>query len=209
MRVLALSDVADDRAYASVRASAGRVGLVLGCGDLPYDYLDYAATELAVPILAVHGNHDVPLELVEDPAVAVWWRGMDVHGRVVHVDGLLVAGVGGARRYNNGPFQLSETDMWLVILRMTPALVWNRVRRGRSLDVLITHSPPRGIHDLPDEAHRGFNALRWFLRIFAPRYHFHGHSHVYDRRTTTQTRYGATVVVNAYGVREVELDGRR
>ena len=114
-----------------------------------------------------------------------------------------------ARRYNDGPFQLSETDMWLAIARMLPALIANRIARGRWCDVLITHSPPRGIHDLPDSAHRGFVALRWFLRIFAPRYHFHGHSHVYDRRTITQTRFGRTIVVNAYGVREVELDGRR
>jgi Icc-related predicted phosphoesterase len=209
MRVLALSDVADDQAYASVRASAGRVGLVLACGDLPYDYLDYAATELAVPVLAVHGNHDVPFELVDDPEVAVWWRGINVHGRVVSVDGVLVAGLGGARRYNNGPFQLSEGDMWLAIVRLVPRLLLNRIARGRFVDVLITHSPPQGIHDLPDEAHRGFTAVRWFLRLFSPRYHFHGHSHVYDRRQITQTRFANTDVVNAYGVREVELDGRR
>jgi Icc-related predicted phosphoesterase len=209
MRVLALSDIADDRAYASVRASAGRVDLVLGCGDLPYDYLDFAATELSVPLLAVHGNHDTPFELVDDPEVAVWWRGINVHGRVIAVDGVLVAGLGGARRYNDGPFQLSETDMWLAIARMLPALVANRIARGRWCDVLITHSPPRGIHDLPDAAHRGFVAVRWFLRLFSPRYHFHGHSHVYDRRTVTQTQFGRTTVVNAYGVREVELDGRR
>lgn len=209
MRVLALSDVADDDAYASVRASAGRVGLVLGCGDLPYDYLDYAATELAVPLLAVHGNHDTPPELLDDPAVDLWWRGINAHGRVLKVDGVLVAGFGGARRYKEGPYQVTEFDLWLTILKMAPALLLNVLVRGRALDVLITHAPPRGIHDLPDHAHRGFDALRWFLRIFSPRYHFHGHSHVYDRRTVTQTRFHRTLVVNAYGVREVELDGHR
>jgi predicted phosphodiesterase len=104
MRVLALSDVADESSYASVRARAGRVDLVLGCGDLPYEYLDFAATELAVPLLAVHGNHDTPPEQLDDPEVAVWWRGINVHGRVTAVDGVLVAGLGGARKYKEGPY---------------------------------------------------------------------------------------------------------
>jgi len=209
MRILALSDVADERAYASVRSSVGRVDLILGCGDLPYDYLDYVATELGVPLYAVHGNHDTPPELLDDPAIAVWWNGINIHGRVVSVDGLLVAGLGGSRRYNDGPYQLSEADMFVTILRMVPTLVANRIARGRYLDVLITHAPPRGIHDLPDHAHWGFTALRWFLRAFRPRYHLHGHSHIYDGRTVTRTRFHDTVVVNAYGAREIDLDGDR
>jgi Icc-related predicted phosphoesterase len=209
MRILALSDVADERAYASVGSRAGRIDLILGCGDLPYDYLDYVATELGVPLFAVHGNHDTPPELLEDPAIAVWWKGINIHGRVVALDDVLVAGLGGSRRYNKGPYQLSEGDMFFAILRMIPTLIANRVLRGRALDVLVTHAPARGIHDLPDRAHLGFTALRWFLRAFRPRYHLHGHSHVYDRRTVMRTSFHDTVVVNAYGAREIELDGRR
>ncbi len=209
MRILALSDVADERAYASVRSSVGRVDLILGCGDLPYDYLDYVATELGVPLFAVHGNHDTPPETLEDPTIGTWWGGINIHGRVIGVDGLLVAGLGGSRRYNDGPYQLSETEMWFAILRMVPALIVNRLLRRRSVDVLVTHSPPRGIHDLPDHAHWGFAAFRWFLRIFRPRYHLHGHSHVYDRRTVMRTRFHDTLVVNAYGAHRIELDGRR
>jgi Icc-related predicted phosphoesterase len=209
VRILALSDVVDERAYASVSSRVGRVDLILGCGDLPYDYLDYVATELGVPLFAVHGNHDIPPELLDDPAIAVWWKGINIHGRVVAVDDLLVAGLGGSRRYNKGPYQLSEAEMLFAIARMIPALIVNRIARGRYLDVLITHAPPRGIHDLPDHAHWGFTALRHFLRAFRPRYHLHGHSHVYDRRTVMRTRFHDTVVVNAYGAREIELDGDR
>jgi Icc-related predicted phosphoesterase len=209
MRILALSDVVDERAYAPLGSSVGRVDLILGCGDLPYDYLDRVATERGAPLLAVHGNHDIPPELLDDPAVGLWWNGVNIHGRVVAVDGLLVGGLGGSRRYNDGPYQLSEAEMWFAILRMVPALIANRLRRGRFLDVLVTHSPPRGIHDLPDHAHWGFTAFRGFLRIFRPRYHLHGHSHVYDRRTVMTTRFHDTDVVNAYGVRQIELDGRR
>lgn len=167
MRILALSDVVDEAAYSpSVRSRFGEIDLVLGCGDLPYDYLDYVATELRAPLYAVHGNHDQPPELAEDPSIRGWWQGIDLHARVVSVDGLLVGGLGGSHRYSGGPYQLSQAEMWLAVLRMIPALVANRIARGRYLDVLVTHAPPRGIHDHEDPAHRGFSAFRWFLRTF-------------------------------------------
>ena len=205
MRILAVSDVEDEAVTASLPARAGSVDLIIGCGDLTYDYLDFVATALAAPIRAVHGNHDVPPENLDDPAVSVWWDGIDLHGRVVNVDGVLLGGLQGSPRYSDGPFQSGELDMWLAILRMLPRLVVNRIRRGRFIDVLVTHAPPRGIHDRQDPAHRGFAAFRTFVRWFHPRYHLHGHTHVYDARTITETRFGATTVVNAYGAKAIEL----
>ena len=205
MRILAVSDVEDEAVAASLPARAGSIDLVLGCGDLTYEYLDFVATAAAAPLRAVHGNHDVPPETLDDREVGVWWDGIDLHGRVVSIDGLLVGGFGGSPRYNKGPFQSSEGDMWLAILGMVPALIANRIRHGRFIDVLVTHAPPRGIHDRPDPAHRGFAAFRTFLRWFRPRYHVHGHTHVFDTRMVTQTQFGPTTVVNAYGARTIEL----
>lgn len=209
MRILALSDVVEEGAYAPDAGTRfASVDLVLGCGDLPYDYLDYVATKLGAPLYAVHGNHDVPPESSDDPTIGAWWRGIDLHARVVAINGLLVGGLGGSPRYSRGPYQLSEGDMLLAMLRMLPSLIVNRLRRGRYLDVLVTHAPPRGIHDHDDVAHRGFRALRLFLRLFRPRVHLHGHTHVYDARTVTRTSFRGTDVVNAYGARSVELDAR-
>ena len=205
MRILAVSDVEDEAVAASLPARAGSIDLVLGCGDLTYEYLDFVATAAAAPLRAVHGNHDVPPETLDDREVGVWWDGIDLHGRVVSIDGLLVGGLQGSPRYNKGPFQSSEGDMWLAILGMVPALIANRIRHGRFIDVLVTHAPPRGIHDRPDPAHRGFAAFRTFLRWFRPRYHVHGHTHVFDTRMVTQTQFGPTTVVNAYGARTIEL----
>jgi Icc-related predicted phosphoesterase len=205
MRILAVSDIEDEAVTASLPERAGSIDLVLGCGDLSYDYLDFVATAVAAPLRAVHGNHDVPLENLDDHEVSVWWDGIDLHGRVVNLDGLLVGGLEGSPRYNNGPYQSTEFDMWLAIIRMVPRLITNRIRRGRFIDILVTHAPPRGIHDRTDQAHRGFAALRTFLGWFRPRYHLHGHTHVFDSRTVTQTQFGDTTVVNAYGVRTIEL----
>ena len=205
MRILAVSDVEDEAVTASVESKVGTIDLVISCGDLDYEYLDYVGTALGVPLRAVHGNHDVPPENHDDPAIAVWWRGIDLHGRAVSVNGLLIAGLEGSPIYSSGPYQSGELDVWLAIVRMAPSLIVNRLRRGRFLDVLVTHAPPRGIHEGTDRAHRGFGALRTFLRLFQPRYHLHGHTHVYDRRTQTTTQLGRTTVVNAYGARMVEI----
>ena len=35
--------------------------LVIGCGDLPFDYLEYLVSRLDVPLLYVPGNHDASL----------------------------------------------------------------------------------------------------------------------------------------------------
>jgi Icc-related predicted phosphoesterase len=205
MRILAVSDVEDEAVVASVASKVGTIDLVIGCGDLDYDYLDYVGTALGVPLRAVHGNHDVPPKSRDDPAVDVWWRGIDLNGRVVSVDGLLIAGLEGSPRYSSGPYQHAESEIWLSILRMAPSLLINRLRRGRFLDVLVTHAPPRGIHDGTDPAHRGFGAVRTFLRWFHPRYHLHGHTHVYDRRTQTTTQFGRTTVMNAFGARTLDI----
>lgn len=205
MRILAVSDVEDEAISASLPGRAGTVDLVIGCGDLSYDYLDLVATGVGAPIRAVHGNHDVPPETLDDAAIGLWWDGIDLHARVVSIGGVLIAGIEGSPEYSRGPFQHSEGDVWLAILRMLPRLVANRIRHGRYLDVLVTHAPPRGIHDQEDQAHRGFSALRTFLRLFRPRYHLHGHTHVYDSRVVTTTRFRGTTVMNAYGARTVDL----
>jgi len=44
------------------------------------------------------------------------------------------------------------------------------------------------------------------LRVFKPRYHFHGHIHVYRSDTITETEFMDTLVINTYGSRETELD---
>ncbi|MDP9265997.1 MAG: metallophosphoesterase [Chloroflexota bacterium] len=208
MRILAVSDVVADAEYQPGVRPSPPIDLVLSCGDLPYEYLDYVATRLGVPLYAVHGNHDAPPERSDDPEIRVWWNGIDLHARIRNIGGVLVAGLAGSPRYSEGPYQFSEGDLRLAVLRMIPSLVFNKVRRGRWLDVLVTHAPPRGIHDHPDRAHRGFETLRWFLRVFRPRYHLHGHCHVYDGRTVTRTRFHDTIVLNAYGARELELDAR-
>lgn len=232
--ILAVSDVVEEALYRpSVRACYGHVDLIVSCGDLPSDYLDYLMSTLDVPLLGVRGNHEHGLDEpgggrwrgLADAATG-WWPddrrrlatesaggrpppaagAVDLHARTAPAAGLLFAGLEGSQRYNRGACQYTEFEMWLQILRLVPGLLTNKLRFGRYLDVLVTHAPPRGIHDRPDRCHRGFAAVRTFLRLFQPRYHLHGHTHVYDRQTATRTQFGATLVVNVYGHREIRVE---
>jgi uncharacterized protein len=93
------------------------------------------------------------------------------------------------------------------VLRMMPRLLLRRARYGIGVDVLVTHSPPEGIHDLNDDcAHRGFRAFRWLILWARPRYFIHGHVDTWDNRRTRKTVFGHTMVLNINPVTMLDLD---
>ncbi len=96
--------------------------------------------------------------------------------------------------------------MWLRVLQAAPHLWLRERQRRRRLDCLLTHSPSAGIGDGPDYAHQGFSAFRWLVDRFRPRYHVHGHVHLYGNTTTAWQTYNATQVVNAYGCQIIDTD---
>mgnify|MGYP000165081977 CR=1 FL=1 len=207
MRILALSDQVVESIYsADVRERFGDVDLLLSCGDLPYSYLEYLVTMLNVPAFYVHGNHDMPEDLGQGVLLKEPRGWVNLDGRTVRAGPLLLAGLEGALRYRpNAPFQYSEGEMRRKVVRLLPALLLNRMRYGRYLDILVTHAPPLGIHNDLDLPHRGFAVFRWLMERFRPRYLLHGHKHVYKPQTT-RTRYGETMVVNVYPFAVLELE---
>lgn len=206
MRILTLSDEVIVPIYSpAVRQRFGGVDLIIGCGDLPYYYLEYVVSMLDAPLFFVRGNHASVEEYGAAGPRCEPLGGVDLHGQVVNYNGLLMAGVEGSERYSRGPFQYTQTEMWGHVLRMAPNLIRNRILYGRCLDIFVTHAPPWGIHDQPDAAHRGIQAFRWLLQVFHPAIHFHGHSHVYRPDTITKTRFHRTQVINTYPYRETEF----
>lgn len=209
MKILAVSDRVLDKLYNSqARRFYPDLDLVIGCGDLPYYYLDFLTSVLDVPLIYVHGNHDKGPQYAADGTT---WRsvrgGTNIHGRVVTRRGLIFAGLEGSMRYKaHAGFQYSESEMRMVIAQMVPRLLWNRQRFGRALDILVTHSPPYGIHDKSDLPHTGFKVFLSFLRMFKPRYHLHGHIHIYRQDTVVRTQFEQTTVINVYPASVLELD---
>jgi len=214
MRVLTVSDKVEPVLYGPyIRERVGNIDLILACGDLPYYYLEYIVSLLDKPLYYVHGNHDkvvVPEsgdEHLARPASLHW--ATNLHMCSIRHDGLLLAGLEGCRVYNPGArYQYSEAEVRIQIYRLSLQLYVNRLRYGRALDILITHAPPRGIHDGQDLPHRGFEGYLRLLERFRPTLMIHGHQHVYNRNAETETDYGSTRIINTYGYRVLELAPR-
>jgi len=58
MKILAISDIVVPQLYTEqIPERFLDVDLVLSCGDLPYEYLEYIVTRLGKPLFYVRGNH--------------------------------------------------------------------------------------------------------------------------------------------------------
>ena len=199
MKILCISDQVVPSIYSSnVCQRFGDVDLVLSCGDLPYYYMEFIASMLNVPCLYVHGNHDQPEHKSDGRVLQEPGGWINVDRRVVECKGLLIGGLEGCLRYKpRVAYQYSDLEMHLRTWQLIPGLLLNRARHGRFLDILITHTPPRGIHDGSDLPHRGFEVFVHLMDRFQPGYLLHGHKHVYGRETS-KSRYKNTQVVNVH-----------
>ncbi len=210
IRTLAVSDEVDQRIYSTtLRERMSDVQLVVGCGDVPASYLEFLVDSLNVPVYYVLGNHAAELTRVGDRGVPKLPEGcVNVGGKVVRDPdfGLLIAGLPGSPRYaENEPVQYTEWQMNWMMFKMSPRLLWNRIRYGRYLDLLITHSPPRDLNDREDIAHRGFKAMRRFLKRFVPQFQLHGHIHLYDRSIPNVVCFEETEIINVYPYQRLDL----
>lgn len=197
MKILLIAD--EEAPYLWDYYQPGRlsdVDLILSCGDLKQEYLEFLVTMAAKPLMYVHGNHDKGY--VSFPP-----GGCDcLEDDLVVFRGLRIAGLGGCARYNPGPFQYTEQEMTARTRKLE-----KKIKKAGGLDILITHAPPRGVGDAPDNAHRGFEAFLPLMDKYHPRYLIHGHVHQsYGHQLPRQQRYGETTVLNAVGWQILEVD---
>jgi Icc-related predicted phosphoesterase len=205
VKILAVSDQIVERVYTlSSNGHFQDVELILGCGDMPYTYLEYLVTILNTPMFYVPGNHDPQFDTRSEKAHAEGGSNLDL--KIVRYKKFLIGGFGGSIRYRpDGTNQYTQAEAYARAYRLLPYLYINRMQYGRALDILISHSPPFGIHDDTDPAHNGLKALNWLIRIAQPRYHFHGHTHFYKRNlANAETMIGITKVVNVYPYKKIE-----
>jgi Icc-related predicted phosphoesterase len=207
MKILCVSDKVEEMVY-STRAKDrfNDVDLVISCGDLPYYYLEFITDALRKPVYYVRGNHANKVEYTSSGPKTEPMGCINLHRHTVNLSGLLMAGFEGSVRYKPGPFMYTQRQMWTYVFQMVPRLLLNRVRYGRYLDILVTHAPPFEVQDRNDLPHQGFQAFRWFLKVFQPALHFHGHIHLYANNDPWMTTFERTRVINAYGFREVVVE---
>ena len=141
--------------------------LILACGDLKASYLTFLVTMGRGRLLYIHGNHDGSYESRPPEGCE------DIDGHLVVYNGVRILGLGGCRWYHPGPHQYTEQQMRRRIRKLRRAL-----KKAGGVDIVIAHAPPRGLGDLDDPAHVGFEAFVELLGEYHPQYFLHGHTHL-------------------------------
>jgi hypothetical protein len=213
-KALVVSDEVDERLWTdAVRAVA--VDLVIGAGDLPYDYLAFLASALDAPCVFVPGNHDPDLSgytrygglSMKDGFPTVWpgpAGGVNADGRVVDVAGIRFAGLGGSIRYNDGPNQWTQRQQARRARSVVRRAKWRRRRDGRDVDIQLPHSPPLDLVDRADPPHRGFACLHRTIDVLRPKWLLHGHIHPHGEPVPDRV-VGETRIRNVVGHRIMEF----
>jgi hypothetical protein len=205
IRLLAVSDLVDPALAAPEnRASIGPLDLIVGCGDLEPDYLALLADAFGVQLVYVRGNHD---------RGQGWDAGRHLlpgalePGRLQVIEGLPIAGFDWPGVRERADARPRGDLAWAHALRLRLAVSLRSIRNGRrrSMPLLISHAPPRGLGDVPTDAyHRGFNGYRWLVDALRPPLWLHGHT---PTAAVPEWRIvdGPTTVVNVTGAVLVEL----
>ncbi len=207
VKILAVSDQEVDRVYELVpQGYFGGIGMIAACGDLRYGYLEYLVTVLNTDLFFVPGNHDLEYNPGSLGAEVPGCMNLDL--RTAQAKGLLLAGFGGSVRYQpNGTNQYTQGAAFLRLALLIPKLWRNRLRYGRALDILVTHSPPFGLHDDESLAHQGLKAINWLMDWAKPRYLLHGHMHYQQSNLMRDATWnGTTSVMNVYPYRVIEIE---
>ena len=197
MKILLISDEEDKYLWDYYRpGTLDGVDLILSAGDLKPDYLSFLVTMARCPLLYVHGNHDERYK--KNPP-----EGCDcVDDRIITVNGLRILGLGGAPRYNNGPWQFTERQMAWRIRKLN-----RKIKYVGGVDLVLTHAPMRGYGDQENMAHRGFEAFLPLLDRWKPRYLIHGHVHQrYQPNMQRILQYRDTTIINACGKYYLETE---
>ncbi|MCL2758902.1 MAG: metallophosphoesterase [Treponema sp.] len=209
MKILCISDQIDPQVYSpKIKERFADVDLILSAGDLPMDYLDFIISSLNKPLFFVFGNHHTEdlrhykklwnTQMLQDDSNYLGCGAIHLGTKIKTEGDFILAGLGGCMRYNNGFNQYTDFEMFIEITKLIPRLIWNRIFKGRYVDVLLTHAPPKGIHDKNDRCHLGFKAYLWFMKVFKPKFLVHGHIHLYDLTDIRSTTWKKTTVINAY-----------
>jgi len=197
MKILSVSDYVVSTLYDNFDAEQfPKIDLILSCGDLPPEYLSYLLASFNVPVYYVRGNHDIRYDS-KPPGGC-----LDLHARLIQFQGIKMLGLEGSRWYSGGPNQYTEKEMRKIIRGLRSKIWWQK-----GVDIIITHAPPRYIHDAEDLCHRGFKSFRWLIDHYCPIYFIHGHIHAdFSDPAERITKINKTKIINTYGYYIFEID---
>ena len=197
MKILAVADRVARELVEPVHGGPGLtdIDLIVSCGDLPPEFLTDLRARYDLPLLYVLGNHD--LRYGASPP-----RGCRcIDRRLVSQNGLRVLGFSGSRWYNGNINQYTEKEMASHIRRLRLPL-W----LSGGVDLVVTHAPPRHIHDAEDRCHKGFRSFNDLIDRYRPACLVHGHIHtLFSDEGARITTVNTTRVINSYGYCTFEI----
>lgn len=171
MRILAFSDLHLSGSHAAaIVAAAPQAGLVIGAGDFCVHRkgLDRAMQMLAgihAPLVLVPGN----AESAEELRAAAPEGAHVLHGTAVRLDDLRIFGLG---------YGVPVTPFGDWSCDLTESEAGELLARCRDVDILITHSPPKGTADrTSDGTSVGSAAVRDAIEMLQPQLALCGHIH--------------------------------
>lgn len=192
MRILAIADVESKALWDYYEPERVKgLDLIISCGDLAPEYLEFLVTMANCPLLYVHGNHDN--RYINNPPLGC----ICIEDTVYDFQGLRILGLGGSMRYNRSTFMYTEKEM-----RRRIRHVNTEIRLKGGIDLVVTHAPCRGYGDLDDLPHRGFECFNDLLETYKPAYMIHGHVHKeyghYGQFEVCREHSSGTQIINAY-----------
>lgn len=192
MKILAIADEVNKSLWDYfTRDKVEGIDLILSCGDLDPDYLEFLVTMTNCPLLYINGNHDTKY-LQHPPEGCIC-----IENRIYDYKGLRILGLGGSMRYRpDAPFMYTEKEMNARISRVNREIV---LRNG--FDILLAHAPAKGYGDMEDLPHQGFDCFNRLLDKYHPAYMLHGHVHKsYQPGTFERERRhpSGTKMINVY-----------
>lgn len=163
------------RAFLEIDRS--RFDAVLLLGDIDIMFLKSIKENFSnKAMIGVLGNHDFLGDLI-------YYGIPDLHGKIATFSEMTFLGIEGCIRYKKEEAPLHEQHD-----------ISSMLEDMKSVDIVLSHNSPKGIHDKPDLAHEGYEGLLTYMEHQKPKYILHGHQH-----KNIQTTYCQTEVLGLYG----------
>lgn len=138
------------------------VDMVFLLGDIDYPVIRQIHNDYKekCPILGVLGNHDGP-DFFEDTSI------INVHGKVLKINEVTIAGFGGSPVYNKRKYcQYEEGEVKAFVDTL------------EYVDYFLAHSNPVvDWYTSINASHNGFESFNEYIQRVQPKHFFHGHLH--------------------------------
>lgn len=227
MKILAVSDKDDSKLQACILKNMPflqNIDLIISCGDISIQYLEFLADNLKKPLFFVEGNHqflppqnsngnylDNKLFDFYSNDKHIIYGGTNIHARLEIFNDFIFAGFEGSVRYNKGTFQYTQKEMTKIVNKIKAKIKLIRffdfiLKRKQKKVIVVTHAPIKDIHDKQDLCHQGFTSFKVFLDEIKPVLWLHGHIHFEGQTNSQITKHQNTLIVNAYGFHIININ---